>query len=374
MNSLCRSFSLVVILLLSVFVSAAEKPINVTHKVQLTNGTKVTGKLKHRSKKRLTLWTENGAYVTVPTAHLHTIARVDGSGSRTLRPLLPKAKRKSYKTIALSTEHKHTIRKKPTTQVRIEVLEWPGQVFLLWFPEIINNVWAQWDPGLEEQNFTVNKNGQLVWARNFKGKATVEAIMTPRNDSVYMEIHVKAAANHDVKLAAPHNCLHFSAAKQFDCSDYSRIFVRVKKKWRSFLDLRTQPGAPKSQSPASVIYREGFLESKRANIWKGQVENRTMPDRVDHPLIMCFDKKLKRAVTTASEDYQGLFYNQGLPYLHCIHSAQAGVAIPRGRVAVFREIIWFVDGGIKEAVAAYDRDIKAKKLKIGCRADQVGKR
>ena len=135
----------------------------------------------------------------------------------------------------------------------------------------------------------------------------------------------------------------------------------MKEQWRSFLDLRTAPGAPQNQSPASVIYREGFLESKRPNIWRGHVENRTMPDRVDHPLILCQSKSGKRAVATASEDYQGLFYNQSLPYLLCIHSAQAGVAIPRGQEAVFRETIWFVDGGVTEAVAAYDRDFKEKR-------------
>lgn len=124
--------------------------------------------------------------------------------------------------------------------------------------------------------------------------------------------------------------------------------------------LRTAPGAPQSQSPASVIYREGFLESKRPDIWKGHVENRTMPDRVDHPLILCQSKSGNRAVATASEDYQGLFYNQSLPYLLCIHSAQPGVEIPRGQEVVFRETIWFVDGGITAAVAAYDRDFKQR--------------
>ena len=342
-------------------VSADPADSDPSHSLRLTNHTEIKGRIEHRDKRRVRVRTKDGFAITVPLERVHTIARADGSDRRERKPLLPEKKRRSYKTIALSTEHTLTIRKNPTTQVHMRVVEWPGQTFLLWFPEVIDNVWAQWDADVAKQDLTISDEGELVWSRQFEGKASVVATMTARDDSVSLEIRVKAAPDHDIKLASPANCLHFSAAPEFACSDFSRIYVRVQKQWRSFLDLRTAPGAPKSQSPASVIYREGFLESKRLDIWKGHVENRTMPDRVDHPLILCRSRSGNRGVATASEDYQGLFYNQSQPYLLCIHSAQAGVAIPRGKEAVFREIIWFVDGGIQDVVAAYDRDLKAKR-------------
>ena len=342
-------------------VSADRADGNPTHTVRLTNHTQITGRLEHRDEQRVRMRTKDGFSITVPLERVHTIARADGSERHELKPLLPKKKRGSCKTIALSTEHTLTIRKNPTTQVHMRIAAWPGQTFLRWFPEVSENVWAQRDADVAKQDFTISDAGALVWSRRFEGKASVLATMTPRDDSVALEIRVTAAPDHDIRLASPANCLHFSAAPEFACNDFSRIHVRVKKQWRSFLDLRTAPGAPQNQSPASVIYREGFLESKRPNFWKGHVENCTMPDRVDHPLILCRSRSGNRAVATASEDYQGLFYNQSLPYLLCIHSAQAGVAIPRGTEAVFREIIWFVDGGIKAAVAAYNRDFRVKR-------------
>jgi len=338
------------------------------YSVQLTNGTEVTAKIERQDQDRIRLRNKDGFSITVPISRVHTIARVDGSDHRDLQPLLPKNERGAFKTIALRTEHKMTIRENPTTQVLMQVVEWPGQTFLLWFPETIDNVWDQWDADVGKQDFVVTDEGALVWSRKLDGKASVRATMTPRAHSVLLEIRVKAAPDHDITLAAPHNCLHFSQAPDFACTDFSRIYVRVKERWRSFLDLRTAPGAPKKQSPASVIYREGFLESGRPNIWKGSVEHRTMPDRVDHPLILCRSKSGARAVATASEDYQGLFYNQSAPYLLCIHSAQTGVKIPRGKEAVFREIIWFVDGGGGEAVDMYNRDLKAKLLQIDRKA------
>ena len=340
----------------------------VAYTVQLTNGTEVTALVEHQDRERIRLRNEDGFVITVPISRLHTIARADGSDRRVLQPLLPESERGAFKTIALSTEHKITIRKNPTTQVLMQVVEWPGQTFLLWFPEEINNVWAQWDADVAKQDFVVSDEGALVWSWASEGKASVRATMTPRDDSVFLEIRVKTAPDHDVEVASPHNCLHFSQAPEFDCDDFSRIYVRVNERWQSFLDLRTAPGAPKSQHPASVIYREGFLESGRPNIWKGHVENRTMPDPVDHPLIFCRSKSGDRAVATASEDYQGLFYNQGMEYLHCIHSAQTGVLVRRGEEVVFREIIWFVDGGGGEAVDMYNRDLKAKLLQIDRKA------
>ena len=335
-----------------------------TYTLQLTNGTRLTGQVEHRDTDHIRVRTDDDFAITVPVPRIHEVARLDGRNRQVLHPLLQKDKRTRVKTIALGTKHKVTIRKNPTTQVRIRVVEWPEQTFLLWFPELVNNLWEQWDPDVARQDFEIADNGALVWSRTVKGRGSIRAILTPQDDSLLLETRVTAAPGHDIKLTAPEHCLHFSAAPDFACKEYSRIFVRVKHNWRSLLGLRTAPGAPTNQSSASVLYREGFLESGRANIWQGKVENRTMPDRADHPLMMCVSRSSDRVVATAAEDYQALFHNQGLPYLLCIHSAQAGVAIPREKTAVFRQMVWFVDGGIKAAIHAFDREVRSGTLKI----------
>ena len=255
-GSVVRRVTILIVLLLAVSPSGDDKLISAdrTEKgalssVRLTNGTRVTGRIEHRDKHRLRVRMRDDFAVTVPIEHLPTLSHADGSHQRELRPLLAEGKRRSYKTIALSTEHKLTIRNNPTTQVHMRVVEWPGQTFLLWFPEMIENVWAQWDAEVAKQDFRVSEEGALVWSRQFQSKASVVATMTPRIDAILLEIRVKAGPNHEIKVASPANCLHVSAAPDFACNDYSRIFVRVKKKWRSFLDLRTAPGAPKLQSP-----------------------------------------------------------------------------------------------------------------------------
>ena len=156
------------------------------HSVRLTNRTEVTGRIEHQDKQRLRLRTKEGFAITIPRARIHTLAKSDGSDKRVLSPLLPEKKRNAYKTIALSTEHTLTIRKNPTTQVHIRIAEWPDQTFLLWFPEVIDNVWAQWDAEVAKQDFTISAQGALIWQRRFADRASVLATMTPGNDSVFL--------------------------------------------------------------------------------------------------------------------------------------------------------------------------------------------
>ena len=333
------------------------------YRADLTNGTKVSGCVVHQDDQRIRLRLNDGFATTIPLSRIHALSEGDGSNLRVTQALPTDPGSKDYKTLALKTVHEVTIRKNPTTQVHLRAAEWPDQTFLLWFPEaVVPGVWAQWDAEVARQDFVTTEEGSLVWKKDLPGIAIMKATLTPRDHSVYLEIRVKAEPDHDIPLAAPEICLHFSAAPAFACNDYSRILVRVKKQRRSLLELRTAPGAPTEQSPASVIYREEFLESGRANVWQGRMEKRTMPERIDHPLIACVSKSGDRTVATASEDCLGLFHNQGIPYLLCIHSAQTGVRIPKGEEAIFRQVIWFVDGGVEEAVAAFDRDVADKVL------------
>ena len=333
------------------------------YRVDLTNGTNMSGCVVYQDDQRIRLRLNDGFATTIPLSRIHALSDGDGSNQRVIQALPTDPGSKDYKTLALKTVHKVTIRKNPTTQLHLRAVEWPDQTFLLWFPEVVvPDVWAQWDAEVARQDFVTTEDGSLVWMRDLPGTAIVKATLTPRDHSVNLEVRVKAQPDHDIPMAVPQNCLHFSAAPDFACNDYSRIFVRVKKQWRSLLDLRTAPGAPTEQHPCSVIYREGFLKSSYGNIWKGRSEEGTMPGCVDHPLIACVSKSSDRTVATASEDCQGLFHNQQLPYLLCVHSSQTGVRIPKGEEAIFRQVIWFVDGGVEEAVAAFDRDVADKVL------------
>ena len=118
-----------------------------TYTLQLTNGTRLTGQVEHRDTNHIRVRTDDDFAITVPVPRIHEVARLDGRNRQVLHPLLQKDKRTRVKTIALGTKHKVTIRKNPTTQVRIRVVEWPDQTFLLWFPELVNNLWEQWGSG-----------------------------------------------------------------------------------------------------------------------------------------------------------------------------------------------------------------------------------
>ena len=100
--------------------------------------------------------TKDDYVITVPVSRIHAISQKDGSDRRTLAALLPKHKRAEFKTIALKTEHKLTIRKNPTTQVLMQVVEWPGQTFLLWFPEVIDKLHQE---ALKPENRGYSDNG-----------------------------------------------------------------------------------------------------------------------------------------------------------------------------------------------------------------------
>jgi hypothetical protein len=81
-------------------------------------------------------------------------------------------------------------------------------------------------------------------------------------------------------------------------------------------------------------------------------------------LIIVRSRDGKRAIGTVLEDYQCVFHNHSEAYLLCIHSQQAAVDnLEAGGEAVFRQIVYFNEGGIKEVVRAYESDIRSGLLK-----------
>ena len=60
----------------------------------------------------------------------------------------------------------------------------------------------------------------------------------------------------------------------------------------------------------------------------------------------------------ASENYCCLFHNHATEYLMCIHSEPEPIPILKpAETAVFRQILYFIDGGVQECVAAHEKDV-----------------
>ena len=86
-----------------------------------------------------------------------------------------------------------------------------------------------------------------------------------------------------------------------------------------------------------------------------KTENLGYIPEVDHPMIIYLSKSGKRCVATISEDFNYLFHNPKDKYLLCIHSTGASIPVLKpGNRAVFRQMIYFVEGGIEECLSAFD--------------------
>jgi hypothetical protein len=250
---------------------------------------------------------------------------------------------------------KQTIRKNPTTQVAIRVAEWPGQTFLLWLPEVVGDLWVQWDPAVAHQDFVSTPRGGLRWETDTP-KAHIVSQLTPRASSLLLETRVKNLTSGILEEVRAQNCLHLSAAPDFACRDFSSIYIRTGGTWRSLADLGTSDSLP-------MFYRPGFLESGRRDSWGGLFRSHNQNAKADHPLMIAVSPDGKRAIGTASEDYQCVFHNHGLEYLLCIHSQQSPVRVlGTGRDATFRQMLYFVDGTITDVVRSYEADLKTGAL------------
>jgi hypothetical protein len=261
------------------------------------------------------------------------------------------------KTFSFEVFDQVNIRKNPTTQVAIRIAEWPGQRFLLWLPEAVADLWVQWDPAVAHQEFKRTDHGGLRWEFDGNPKARITAELIPRAQSLLLEVRVKNRTGATLEEVSVQNCLPLSEAPDFACTDFSRLYLRTNKRWRSIAELGVTDSLP-------MFYRAGFLESGRLDSWRGHFKSHNQAPRADYPLMVVLSRDRKRAFGTVSEDYQCLFHNQGIPYLRCAHSQQAPVArLAPGEEALFRQMVYFIDGGVKDVVRAYERDVKVGIIK-----------
>ena len=260
------------------------------------------------------------------------------------------------KTFRFSTAERDTIRSIPTTQIEIRVDQWPGQTFLLWCPEAVAPFGSNAKADFAHQEFTKTEDGGLRWEYTPGDKARIVATLTPRASSLRLEVSVKNLTDEPLEQVVAQNCFHLSAAPDFACDDFSRIHLRAEGEWQTLEQLQPTVDMP-------MYYREGFLEAGRIDSWRGVFTRYNQAVRVNHPLMVCTSRDGKRAVATASEDFQCVFHNQ-LPYLRCIHSQQAPVPVLEpGAATVFRQVIYFVDGGVEECLAAFEADFEEDRLR-----------
>ena len=212
----------------------------------------------------------------------------------------------------------NTIRPNPTTQIAITVKEWPNNRFLLWLPEDVRGIWNQWTPEVAHQNFCRTAAGGLLWSF-VNNKAHVTAGLEQFDDGILVcDVRVTNLSDSTLSNVATQTCFHLSQAPDFICEDFSRILIRTEKQWKRLSELK-----PKTRLP--MYYRPGFLEEGLVDSWAGGFRRFDEKPRADHPMIVCLDKSGKRAVATASKNYQCVFHNQSCEYLRCIHSQEAPV-------------------------------------------------
>ncbi|MEN8248178.1 MAG: hypothetical protein ABFS32_04545 [Bacteroidota bacterium] len=238
----------------------------------------------------------------------------------------------------------------PTTQVEITLPQWPGDTFHLWLPEAVGELWQQWDPSVAHQDFITTEKGGLLWLYQNNPSAIIHSELIPERNSLLLETKVTNRTQNSLAGVYVQNCIHFPKAQDFICDDFSHIYIRSEGKWRSLKSLSPTSGFPR-------YYRKGFPTRGRIDPTAQLFKNIRQGTSVDHPLIVLVSKDGTKSIGVASEDYEFLFHNQN-KYLHCIHS-ESGTPppIPSGETSIFRQKIYFIEGGLMDCVTAFEKDI-----------------
>jgi hypothetical protein len=237
----------------------------------------------------------------------------------------------------------------PTTQVLVTVEEWPGNVVRLWAPENVGGLWRNWDSGGARQGFS-RADGGLTWRLEGESGWTVETRLRARGAVLTIETLVDNGSDVPLSDVSSTNCVQFRRAPDFACDDFSRIYIRVEGEWSSLASLR-----PGSDYPHYL--RQDIAHHDGRVGWGGSLSHLFESVRSDHPLMVCVSRDGRRAVATASSDYEHLFHNRANPELLCIHSSQHGVPeVAPGRTAAFVQHVYFVEGGVRECVKAFESD------------------
>ena len=168
----------------------------------------------------------------------------------------PKDERKQNTHFEFVIRHERTLRDNDTTQIHISYDRWANNTFCLWFPELVDPLWVQWDSEVGRQEFERTRKGGLKWTFRSRLGGRIKAELTPHDRSIVLETSVVNDTSTEIRDIYAQNCLHFPDAPDFACDDFSRVFVRVDGQWRSLASLKPSSGVP-------VYYRKGYPKEER---------------------------------------------------------------------------------------------------------------
>jgi len=239
-------------------------------------------------------------------------------------------------------------RQAPTTQVMVQVDEWPGNIFRLWLPEHVGQIWGNWQADVAHQDYVQTQQGGLLWAFTSTSGVRIEAEATPGDRILTLAVRITNDSDQALNDMAVANCIQFPLAPEFACGDLSRIFIRTSGEWQSLRVLE-----PRSDYPH--FFRRGSKPVDGKVGWGGELGHLFENTEADHPLIVCVGTDGRRCVGTASEDYAYLFHNCANHNLLCIHSTQAAVpVVEQEQTVTFCQRVYFVDGGLSDCVEAFE--------------------
>ncbi len=247
-------------------------------------------------------------------------------------------------------------RRHATTQLLLQVEGWHDNLFRMWAPEHVGNIWSQMNPATAHQAFETTADG-VRWGHTAPDGASIDVTIDqrsrdaqPSRDDAVVSIAVRVTNGNSVPLdgVGVANCLQLAMAPDFACGDYSRIFARVRGAWLALAEMELSSDYP--HLPA-----ETRRESGGRMVWGGDLSELFEPTSVDHPLMVCVARDGARAVATASAQLDYLFHNRANPHLLCLHSTQQIVdGIQPGGEHTFVQRVYFTEGGIDGAVALFD--------------------
>jgi hypothetical protein len=239
-------------------------------------------------------------------------------------------------------------RERATTQILIRRTGWTGNVFRLWLPESVGQIWSNRTSAAVRQSFARTERHGLLWTFEQPQVAIITAELTPLAGSLRLVVRDTNDSDSSLSNVDTMNCFQLSGAPDFDCDDFSRVYIRSQGQWRSLASLKPTCGDP-------YYYRAGHLEAGGASWMEGKLSYANQSAEADHPLMVCVSKDGRRAVGTASECFLFLFHNQANEHLRCIHSQQEPVArLGPGETAAFRQQVYFVEGGLVECIEAFE--------------------